>query len=931
MCSTPDISVIIPMYNVKAFIGECLECLLRQGNVKLEVIIVDDGSSDGSAEIAKQFSDAHDNFRYFRIENGGTANARNYGVKLAKGKYLTFLDSDDLVADETYEKMYLMCERDGSEMGIMPTCRFSVKGQWRTGLQNMAFNHSEPITNIRDNLNLIYDVLVTNKLILRSFYLDNGFEFYRGMLYEDTPVCFAMYMKAEKVSVLDRIGYLWRYREEGEESITQSKQYLNNISDRFKYFNMVRDLADKNHVGKEFINKLLIKYLEHDMRIFVNYVPMMEKNDRDKMLDLIKEYVQDWDPELFGQLRALTAQKYRLLFDGEYEKIRDLVDFGNRYYRRLTVKGSGKERKIQLPEEYFDEETYDFKPDLHFSSMNSMVHNMSIEDDSVVISGYIYKPRLEVPAGSQKLNAFLNDSVSGKRIPVKSETSLYDFLNKTRGLLYSPYSDSLDAYDYTGATFRLDLNLKDLSDMGIPEADYALLIDYENDLKKGSVCFGSISHAKKKKFDGLKVFAGKHSFEFLFASLDQLIIKVREQKSLVKGWIVEDDSIVLIPENNGRIGLISDTDRESLVDIEQAAEGLIVDRNLAMKLKPGEHYTFISSIIDEDGIICKEELRSPLNKTVHLDFDKERITVSSTETGLIKVLRDSFFATVSNVSSDEGKILIQIKTHELEGCKAELAVYDELSGCNRVLASTRIGKNGNINFEIDFSDSNVTRYLYAGLRDIFIAVDNGNKLYLYMDIKPSSDIRIRVKDFGAIIVTDQFNRAQFVFSQHWSKKQKTPVKRTKMIYDNIQELRKSKIKKDRVVIQSGSHFNGVAYKVYEELKKRHPDFDPIIILDDTRLPLGDVRARKNSLAHFRYLSNSEYIITDTELSPLFRSKKEQTYIILGRPVFTRADLVIPGDLITMADECEKALHLDGKTWKVRTRMRKLFRKIKNTN
>ena len=101
-----DISVIIPIYNVEEFLEECLDSVAGQTKDKLEVLMVDDGSTDRSGEIAQKYSNIYENFKYLPKKNGGLGNARNYGVPYANGEYIIFLDSDDIVPPDAYQKMY---------------------------------------------------------------------------------------------------------------------------------------------------------------------------------------------------------------------------------------------------------------------------------------------------------------------------------------------------------------------------------------------------------------------------------------------------------------------------------------------------------------------------------------------------------------------------------------------------------------------------------------------------------------------------------------------------------------------------------------------------------------------------------------------------------------------------------------------------------
>ena len=100
------VSVIVPVYNVEKYLDKCLDSLANQTLKDLEIIIVNDGSPDNSEDIIKKYTKKYKNFKYYKKENGGLSSARNYGIKYASGDYIAFLDSDDYVKSDMYEKMY---------------------------------------------------------------------------------------------------------------------------------------------------------------------------------------------------------------------------------------------------------------------------------------------------------------------------------------------------------------------------------------------------------------------------------------------------------------------------------------------------------------------------------------------------------------------------------------------------------------------------------------------------------------------------------------------------------------------------------------------------------------------------------------------------------------------------------------------------------
>ena len=114
-----SMSIIVPVYRVEKYLRTCLDSVVRQTLKNIEVIIVDDGSDDGSAAIAKEYVQQHPHFSYLYKENGGLASARAFGMKAATGEYIAFLDSDDWVDDCAYETLYSIAVENNKPDVIM--------------------------------------------------------------------------------------------------------------------------------------------------------------------------------------------------------------------------------------------------------------------------------------------------------------------------------------------------------------------------------------------------------------------------------------------------------------------------------------------------------------------------------------------------------------------------------------------------------------------------------------------------------------------------------------------------------------------------------------------------------------------------------------------------------------------------------------------
>ena len=116
------ISVIVPVYNVEKYLEKCLDSLVNQTLKDIEIIIVNDGSLDNSQEIIDKYAKKHKTIKSYIKENGGLSDARNYGIKQASGKYISFIDSDDYVKENMYELMYNKLEEKNLKVSDYVDC-----------------------------------------------------------------------------------------------------------------------------------------------------------------------------------------------------------------------------------------------------------------------------------------------------------------------------------------------------------------------------------------------------------------------------------------------------------------------------------------------------------------------------------------------------------------------------------------------------------------------------------------------------------------------------------------------------------------------------------------------------------------------------------------------------------------------------------------
>jgi CDP-glycerol glycerophosphotransferase len=227
----PRISVVVPIYNVEDYLAECLESIATQTFADLEAILVDDGSTDGSAAIAEAYVARDGRFKLLSQPNAGLGAARNTGTDAATGEYLAYVDSDDRLPPRAYERLVGAADRTGSDFAAGNVLRLTGRGTTQTAALLRAFARTRLRTHVTRHRALLADRLAWNKLWRRSFWDAHGYRWPEGVLHEDIPVTIPAHFAARSVDVLADTVYFWRLR---EGSITSRRfEELRPLRDRF--------------------------------------------------------------------------------------------------------------------------------------------------------------------------------------------------------------------------------------------------------------------------------------------------------------------------------------------------------------------------------------------------------------------------------------------------------------------------------------------------------------------------------------------------------------------------------------------------------------------------------------------------------------------------------------------------------------------------
>lgn len=290
------ISIIIPIYNAERYLRRMLDSVLAQTYTDYECILVDDGSTDGSCHICKEYEDQDSRFFCFIQGDGGVSSARNRGLELAKGDYITFLDADDFIPENYLAELYLACEN--ADIAVCDTVIYE------NGKETLRFTHESACLNGTEAVNFLLSRKHINsgpcsKLFKKEILKD--LQFPPLKTYEDILFVLDAFTHAKKIAVTDKTAYHYiqntngamsaMLKEPSADIIIATERILQFISERKNlqpectyvtvshlYQYALPLLASQNYVGSDFVKKtakLTRKYMH--LILSCKVIPWKEK------------------------------------------------------------------------------------------------------------------------------------------------------------------------------------------------------------------------------------------------------------------------------------------------------------------------------------------------------------------------------------------------------------------------------------------------------------------------------------------------------------------------------------------------------------------------------------------------------------------------------------------------------------------------------
>lgn len=306
------ISVIVPVYNIIDLLPKCVKSLEAQTYRNLEIILVDDGSTDGTADLCdKLAAESSRDIRVFHKENGGSSSARNLGIMEARGSYLGFVDSDDYVEADMYEKLY--CAIVGYGVDIVQTGRDEIDADGNI-LPNICEPPKEEVLTesedfMRELLMHRGDCSFCTKLVAKRMFDDGKFP--EGILNEDFHLLIHMLPKTKGVVSLPYQHYHVFYRI-GSNSRKENKENFSRVfADNVDNSDIATDIVRENYPS---LQRIVFRFSVFQRIDYMLHIPISQMDGNNgKYKEIVKYLRRNWLKSMFNGNLTLKNKLYHTL------------------------------------------------------------------------------------------------------------------------------------------------------------------------------------------------------------------------------------------------------------------------------------------------------------------------------------------------------------------------------------------------------------------------------------------------------------------------------------------------------------------------------------------------------------------------------------------------------------------------------------------
>ena len=243
------VSIIVPIFNASKYLSRCIDSILNQTLNDIEVILINDGSTDESHKIISKYDDMR--IKYFKRRNHGISESRNFGIDKSSGEFICFLDSDDYINNTFCEEMYNRCINDNLDMCICDYYHYIENRQEIEKIQLPSFDN----TSLENNPKLLIDINLSscNKIYRKSLFDSKKLRFPNDLKYEDISFVTRTMLSCNKIGKIDKPLYCFMVHDNCQITVVDEKMF-----DIFKILDIVYDDFKDNIKLRKYLSYLIV-------------------------------------------------------------------------------------------------------------------------------------------------------------------------------------------------------------------------------------------------------------------------------------------------------------------------------------------------------------------------------------------------------------------------------------------------------------------------------------------------------------------------------------------------------------------------------------------------------------------------------------------------------------------------------------------------
>ncbi|GAB5053872.1 hypothetical protein PESHB5_03710 [Pediococcus parvulus] len=880
------LSVIVPCYNVEEFIRECLDSLVNQTYKNIEVIMVDDGSPDNTGTILDEYDKAYTNFHAIHTPNGGLSAARNSGLPYVNGEYMTFVDSDDVVIKDAYERLIGSLMQTGSDMASGFVQRFNSRRVYSSGLHKKAIPETILRTNINESPFLVYDTTAWNKVYRSTLFLDNNLHFPVGLTYEDIPVSMQLHLLAKSVDVIAEPVYLWRVRESSNQSITQKRESLKLFNDRTQTVKMAQITIKKMGGSQELRKAFNFKVLDLDISMYLDSFQSANEETLFKFQKAVYKFLRDYDLDDIKKLDIRKQIQYNAILQGNFVDFKRF-GFEKQNVGQIKIAKNGNYTYVNksIKKGLCDQITLD-----NALSFKTSISNIEKVQNKVVIDGTVKViSSAKLPKMNDKINGLLVNTTNNKQISIDFQ----QIQKRTRDSFFLKKTP-------TGFKITFDINEAE-KQIGSGKWKVKLILVSENiELED------YLSGPRKMKKLILEPVDQKYYFvtnyfnrrwQLLFNVIDK-----RENNTVNRNWIQD----IAIYEDSVRITAYIDQKIYNPI-LNYNTETKISSASTVLKTEENKNgfykYFFewkLSNLLT-DTVLAGQISLNDKNSNALLDYSFERATrikTLTTQNGInininkqqntISLFLYKSILSVEKIKVDpSGEINLYfrdpiIKNIDLGSMTITLESDDQKNSYKKY---TKIFKDISNEYKASISlfDENDKAKILKGNYNIYLNVLVDNKNYKYIltanQYKDRNLGQVSKALFESDVQVNAEGLIKIKMVQKWTNPDRTAIRRAfnySLLYPLMRLL---PLQKKTVVFESlwGAYLNDNPEAIYDYWKKNYPNYKFVWSFKDLAIPDDEdiIAVRKYSFKYWYYLARAKYFIENTNFPNQYAKRKGQ--------------------------------------------------------